>query len=128
MYARSSTFQARPDSVDDGIAFCRDEVMRSIEGLRGFVGLSMMVDRGSGRCIATSAWDTRAHMRSSDEVLSALRARGGEIMGAAPTVEEWDISVLHRVHLTSPETCTRVSWLSFELTAQLATASALVIS
>ena len=51
MYARSTTFRGRPESVDDGIAFCRDEVLPMCRDLPGCLGLSMIVDRGSGRCV-----------------------------------------------------------------------------
>ena len=54
MYARSTTIQAQSSSIDDGIAFVRDTVMPALEGMDGFVGVSLLVDRQSGRCIATS--------------------------------------------------------------------------
>ena len=49
MYARSTTFQARPGSIDEGIAFVRDEVMPDLMAMEGCTGLSMICDRESGR-------------------------------------------------------------------------------
>src|SRR5215211_331392 len=52
MYARSTTIQAQPTSIDAGITHMRDKVMPAIEAVDGCVGLSLLVDRTSGRCIA----------------------------------------------------------------------------
>ncbi|MGZ8761277.1 MAG: hypothetical protein ACXWXV_12005, partial [Aeromicrobium sp.] len=58
MYARSTTFLARPGSIDEGIAFVKDEVMPAAMAMDGCIGLSMICDRDSGRCITTTAWST----------------------------------------------------------------------
>lgn len=41
----------------------------------------------------------------------AIRERAGEILGADPEVQEWEIAGLHRDHRTSEGACTRVSWM-----------------
>ena len=74
MYARSTTIQAQPLSVDIGIAHVRDVVMPALQEMNGYVGLSLLVDRQSGRCIATSAWQTEQAMRDSEGPISAFRA------------------------------------------------------
>ena len=56
MYARSSTFRGRPDSLDAGIEYVRDEVLPTMMGMEGCIGLSMLANRETGLCIATSAW------------------------------------------------------------------------
>ena len=48
MYARSITIMGDPERLDEGIAYVRDEVMPTITALDGCVGLSMLVDRGTG--------------------------------------------------------------------------------
>jgi hypothetical protein len=58
MYARSTTVRGNPQSLDDAIAYLRDEVMPAAQEMDGCVGMSMMCDRDSGRCIATTAWET----------------------------------------------------------------------
>ena len=64
MYARSTTVQAKRESIDAGIAHIRDEVLPALQRMDGCVGLSLLVDRDSGRCIATSSWESKAAMRA----------------------------------------------------------------
>lgn len=114
MYARSTTFMARPDAIDAGIAHIRDEVMPALMAMDGCTGLSMMCDRESGRCIATSAWRTEEAMRASDEHVRPLRDSAADLMGGAPEVEEWEIAVMHRVRQWSEGNCVRATWASVD--------------
>lgn len=114
MHARSTTWQARPSAIDEGIRFITDDVMPTITRMPGCVGLSMLADRTSGRCIATSAWIDEAAMRDSDATLAPMRQRAGEILGGAPQVDEWEIAVLHREHRTSDSTCARCTWVQMD--------------
>lgn len=110
MYARSTTFHADPESVDDGIAYVRDEVMPAVQQMDGSVGLSMMCDRDDGRCIVTTAWADEQTMRSSTEGVGSMRARAAEIFGGRCEVQEWDIAFLHRAYETRDGACARVVW------------------
>ncbi|MCF6386078.1 hypothetical protein L2K20_03745 [Mycobacterium sp. MBM] len=112
MYARSTTVLARPESVDAGIEYVRDEVMPALLDLAGCVGLSLMVDRQTGRCIATSAWRDAHDMRDSAEAAGRLRARAGERFGGPATAEQWQIAVLHREHSSDPGAWVRATWVT----------------
>ncbi|MFD1534572.1 hypothetical protein [Pseudonocardia aurantiaca] len=106
---------ADPGSIDTGVGFVRDEVMPMLQALDGFVGLSMLADRSTGRTITTSAWRDEAAMRASDQQLGPSRQRAAEMMGAdRPQVEEWEIAVLHRAHTSEPGACVRVTWVRTE--------------
>ena len=84
MHARSTTIRGRPESVDDGIAFCRDEVLPMCREMPGCVGLSLISDRGSGRCIVTTSWDSIESMRATDNQVQPIRQRVAEILGGTP--------------------------------------------
>ena len=60
VHARSTTFQARKTEIDAGIRYVTEQVMPTIMAMDGCIGLSMLVDREAGRCIATSAWTDEA--------------------------------------------------------------------
>ena len=111
VYARSTTIQADQSSIDAGAAHVRDEVLPALKQLDGFIGLSMMVDRESGRCIATSAWQNEDAMRASADQVQPVRNRAAEILGGSPEVEEWEIAVMHRDHPTHEGACVRSAWL-----------------
>lgn len=111
MFARSTTIMGDPSTLDDGIAYVRDEAMPRITGLDGCVGLSLMVDRESGQCIVTSSWESEDAMRASDVDMAPMRSRGGEIVGGDPRLEEWEVAVMHRDHAAPEGARCRATWL-----------------
>ena len=118
MYARSTTFHGRPDNIDAGITFINSEAGPMLDQIEGCRGLSMLVDRAIGQCIATSSWETESAMRDSDAQLRSLRDRGRDILGGSMQVDEWEIAVMHRTHHGE---CCRVSWLKGDLDAMTET-------
>jgi heme-degrading monooxygenase HmoA len=110
MYARSTTTRGNPQSIDDAIAYMRDEVMPAVQAMDGCIGLSMLADRDSGRCIATSAWETEEAMHNSESGIHDMRMRYAEMMGGSPEVQEWEIAVLHRMRQAPEGACCRVIW------------------
>lgn len=111
MYARSTTIHADLAALDTGIAFVRDEVMPALQAIEGNIGLSMLVDRASGMCIATSAWESREAMQASEDGVRLLRERAAEMLRGRTQVEMWEIAVLHRDHVSRPGSGVRATWL-----------------
>lgn len=111
MYARSTTIQAQPLSIDIGIAHVRDVVMPALAEIGGFVGLSLLVDRQSGRCIATSSWENVQAMRAGAERVAPIRDRAALMFDGSARVEEWEIASLHRHHRSGEGACVRATWL-----------------
>jgi heme-degrading monooxygenase HmoA len=111
VYARTTTIDALPSSVDAGIAQVRDAVIPALEDLDGYIGLSLLVDRTSGRCVATSAWQSEEDLRASMETARQIRERAAQAFGGSPDVAEWEIAVLHREHQSSEGACVRVTWV-----------------
>ena len=118
MYARSTTFDGMPDNTDAGIAFVKNEAAPMLDSMEGCRGLSLIVDRETGQCIATTSWETEELMHSSDELLRPIRDRGRDILGGSIQVDEWEIAVMHR---TDHGECCRVSWLRGDLDAMAET-------
>jgi len=114
VYARSTTVLAHPESIDAGVAHVRDEVMPVLQGMDGCIGLSMLVDRTSGCCIVTSAWQTEEAMHATEEQLRPVRERAAEMLGGRPQVDEWEIAVVHRDHTSAPGACVRATWVQLE--------------
>ena len=112
MVARATTITAHTESIDAGIAHIRDEVMPTATAIDGCVGLSLMVDRESGRCITTTAWRTEDAMHASAATLAPVRHRAVEVFaGTGTMVDEWEIAVVHREQYSAPGACVRATWL-----------------
>jgi quinol monooxygenase YgiN len=110
MYARTTAIWGDPQAIDEGIANVRDDVMPMVQGMGGCVGLSMLADRASGRCIVTTAWATEQAMHTAAEHVRASRERAAQILGGTPEIAEWEIAVMHRMHMTPEGARTRVIW------------------
>ena len=113
MHARSTTVQAHPSSIDKQVAHVRDEVMPALLATDGFIGLSMLVNRVSGRCIATSAWQSEDAMHATADDM-VVTVGGVESVIGTPEVEEWEIAVLHRDHTSGPGAWVRAAWVHVE--------------
>ena len=111
MYARSTTVRGNPERVDDLIAFARDEVMPALQAMSGNVGMSMLCDRESGRCIITSAWADETAMHATEQSVVDLRERAAQIMESEYETKAWEIAIMHRVRETPDGACTRVTWV-----------------
>jgi hypothetical protein len=83
-------------------------VLRRMDGCEG---LSMLVDRGSGRSIVTTSWRDEEAVRASQEQVGPALQRTAEVLGGRPEVEEWEIAAMHRVHEPHHTACARVTWL-----------------
>lgn len=114
MYARSSTFRGRPESVDAGIEFVRREVLPTVLVMDGCVGLSMLANRETGRCITSSAWHTLSARSDSEAQVRGLRTRIGDHLGARPEVDRWEIALLHRDHWSQDGARVRATWVQVE--------------
>ena len=116
MYARSSTIHAQPLSLDEGISFMREQTMPALMEIPGCIGLSLLVDREFGHCIATSSWESEEAMRASADAASSLRMMAtGRFAGTIDKIEEWEIAVLHREHLATGGSCVRCTWLRCQM-------------
>jgi quinol monooxygenase YgiN len=113
MHARSTTIRGNPSSLDQAIAYMRDEVLPEMQRMDGFVGLSMLCERDTGRCVATSAWTDERAMQASADKVHPMREKLVEEFGGEPEVQEWEIAVLHRDHQSGDGACARVTWTRF---------------
>src|SRR3954453_20913716 len=110
MHARSTTIRGNPGSLDEAITYMRDDVLPAMQDMDGFVGLSMLCERDTGRCVMTSAWTDEQAMRASADKIHPMRERLVEEFGGEPEVQEWEIAVMHRDHQSGDGACARIVW------------------
>ena len=62
MHARVNYRQIPPDRMDEAISIYRDSVLPRHIGAKGFKGGLVLTDRGAGKAIAISLWETEADL------------------------------------------------------------------
>jgi quinol monooxygenase YgiN len=111
MYARTTTIMADPKRMHEGVADVRDNVMPAVGAMAGYTGLSMLVDRDSGRCIVTTGWESQEALSASRDRVMQMRQQAADRFGSRDTqVQEWEIAVMHRLHSATDDSCARVLW------------------
>lgn len=111
MFARSTTFMGDPGKLDAGLAYIRDKVMPVLTDKDGWIGLSVLVNRDSGRMIATSSWASEEAMTTNTAEMSTHRSRVSELVGGGEAqVDHWEIAVMHREHDAHEGRFCRVTW------------------
>lgn len=110
MYARSTTFHGDPHRIDEALGYLRDRAMPALMGMDGFIGLSMLADRVSGRVIITSSFEDLAALHRSASEMRGIRARTADVLQSPQALEEWQIALLHRARSAPEGARTRVTW------------------
>ena len=114
MHARSTTIHGKPESVGTATGYVRDEVMPEVRAMDGCLGLSMLADADTGRCIVTTSWRDEAAMHASREAVRPSAERTAELLGGEPELQEWEIAAMHRVLEARHGARSRVTWLRTE--------------
>jgi hypothetical protein len=95
MQARVTTMTLDPDKIDAVVSQLEEDDVPSWKDIDGWKGFTLLVDRQSGKCIATSYWASRERMESSEEEVKGSRERAAEAGGAkeSPQVEYFEIAI-----------------------------------
>jgi heme-degrading monooxygenase HmoA len=98
MFARVSTFEGPPETVDEGIRAVREKVIPVVRGLDGYRGLLTLVDRSTGRAVGITLWETEDAMHQSEEAASEVRGESADAGGGRIAhVERFEVMVDERV-------------------------------
>ncbi len=113
MYVRTTEVRGDPSKIDDGLRLVREEIYPAVTDMDGCIGMSLLVDRQTGRCVATTAWQSEDAMRASADAVRPLRDRAEEALGGSGSdVHQWEVAVVHRDHAAPDGACARLTWLS----------------
>ena len=111
MYARSTTVNGDPKTLDEAIAFVGKKEFPAITGIPGCVGLSMLADRDTGRCIVSSAWADEETLKASAEMVRPMQDRLMQMLRAEDSlIQNWDVAVLHRERPSGDAARAAVTW------------------
>ena len=93
MHARIIRFEGAAN-IDDGVVFIREKATPQVRQQKGYLGLSVSVDRSAGLLSIMSSWETEADLKASEAALAGLRAEGASVAGTgAPTITNFEVLV-----------------------------------
>jgi heme-degrading monooxygenase HmoA len=78
VFARVSTFEGPPETVDERTRHAGEQVLLALRELDGFSGVLGLADRQGGRVVAVTLWETEEAMRASEEAANRLREDSAE--------------------------------------------------
>jgi len=110
MFIRVTWFQSSPDRLEEQIASFPQQMATGLGTLGGYMGASLLVDRGTGAGAAVSYWESAESMQASEEAGAALRSQvtaadGGQIR----EIDRFDLVVQERTAPPRANTYVRVN-------------------
>ncbi len=105
MHARLTTRQIEPGRIDEAIGIYRDTVVPAVSQQQGSKGGLVMTDRGTGKLMAISLWETEADLRAYEPGSAADAFSKG-----APVREVYEVGVEAQGSAGSEATGARVSY------------------
>ena len=96
IYARLTSITGDAAQIDACVAFLREEVMPTITGADGCMGISMLVDRDAGHCCGTARFATHEALAASREMAQRMREERGAMSSTTFTdIAECELVVAH---------------------------------
>jgi hypothetical protein len=94
VHARVSTIYGTSEQGEDAVSMFREQVLPAVEELGG-KGAILLVDRGSGKAVGITLWESEQAMRQSEERANELRRQAAESAGATepPLVDRYEVVV-----------------------------------
>jgi heme-degrading monooxygenase HmoA len=95
MHARVSTYTGPADQYAAGLEKLRDATVPQLGQVDGFRGVLALIDRGSGKALSITFWESEDALRASAEEATQLReqiaaASSEQIIG----VENYEVALL----------------------------------
>jgi hypothetical protein len=99
---RATWVKVDPGQMDRGIDFYKTTILPALEELEGFCSASLLVDRASGRGVASWTFDSAEAMERVKGQIDSIRTKGSR-EARAEILDECDFE-LALAHLRVPET------------------------
>jgi len=104
MFARATFGEASPERLEKMIPEILEHVLPAVRRQEGFKGGTILVQRGSGKVLTVSLWESEQAMDATEEAAHWFRVFSAEAAGRLRTiVEEYEV-VLWEVKGAQPPT------------------------
>jgi heme-degrading monooxygenase HmoA len=91
MFARIGTWQGSPAELESWITRAREQVKPSIRQDPGLKAVYWLVDRGAGKGLIVTLWESRDAMDASEQARAARQAATSVATGAGVTTERYEV-------------------------------------
>jgi heme-degrading monooxygenase HmoA len=93
MFARVSSYQFPADQAEQAVqAFAT--AMNPLRQLDGATGAYLLLDRGSGKALTITLWQSEEALRASEEAANQLRSdAAGSAAGTVQAVERYEVAL-----------------------------------
>ena len=92
MFARVTIWEARPERLDNMIHEIEEHALPALRRQDGFAGVQLLGERGSGKVLAVTLWESKQAMDDTEETADWLRGFGaGSASGMVKTVERYEV-------------------------------------
>jgi heme-degrading monooxygenase HmoA len=91
MYARVITSPLIPDKIDEAVSIWRDKVAPAIKQAKGFKGAYLIGDRGTGKGLTITLWETKEDADAMNASLPQNLALFEGLFAAQPSLETYEI-------------------------------------
>jgi heme-degrading monooxygenase HmoA len=92
VFARITTYEGRPERVEEFRRAMVEHVMPALRRLPGFQGILFLADHQSGKLLAVALWETEESLHASEESAYWFRAYGAETANERITgVERYEV-------------------------------------
>ena len=91
MYARVINSQLAVGKTEDAVSIWRDKVAPAIKQAKGFKGAYLMGDRGTGKGLTITLWETKEDADAMNASLSQTLALFDGLFAAQPSLETYEV-------------------------------------
>ena len=92
MFARVTIWEARPDRLDNMAHEIEEHALPALRRQDGFAGVLVLAERGSGKVLAVTLWESEQAMDATEEAAYWLRGFGAEAAsGMVRAVERYEV-------------------------------------
>jgi heme-degrading monooxygenase HmoA len=110
MFIRVTWFQSSPDRLEEQIASYPQQIATGLGSLQGYMGASLMIDRGTGVGAAVSYWESAESMQASEDAGATMRSQVTATNGAEiREIDRFELVVQERIAPPRANTYVRVN-------------------
>jgi heme-degrading monooxygenase HmoA len=96
MYARVTTLQYQPGKLDQAFHIFRESILPETKRKAGFQRVTVLLDRGTGKAVEVTLWQTEADAKASGAGSSYMQtqiAKTASFFAAAPLIEIYELAL-----------------------------------